>query len=69
MNINERFNKERARKLHVDNLPDNSFVEYCPKCNFQMHPEVHSLKFCPACKSPLVGVTLTKEMRALINGE
>ena len=69
MNINERFNKERAKKLFVDNLPDNSFVEYCPKCNFQMHPEVHSLKFCPACKSGLVGIVLTKEMRILISVE
>ena len=69
MKLNDRFNKERVRKLNIGGLPDNALIEYCPKCNFQLHPEVKALRFCPACKSPLVAIALSKEMRALINGE
>jgi ssDNA-binding Zn-finger/Zn-ribbon topoisomerase 1 len=69
MKLNERFNKERARRLQIKGIKENSLIEYCPKCNFQLHPEVKSLKFCPICKTPLVALTLTKEMANLINGE
>ena len=69
MNINERFNKARAKKLRIEGLKENSFVEYCPNCNFQLHTDVKSLKFCPACRTPLVGVVLTEEMIELINGD
>lgn len=68
MRVNERFNKKRARALSINGLPKNALIEYCPKCSFQLHPEVKSLKFCPVCKSSLVAVTLTEELRNLING-
>ena len=69
MNINDRFNKERARKLNITGLVEGSLVEYCAKCSFQLHPEVKALRICPVCKAPLVAFTLTKEMIALISGE
>jgi len=69
MNINKRFNKARAKKLQIEGLAKGSFLEYCPNCNFQLHPELKSLKFCPACKTPLVGIALTEEVISLINGD
>lgn len=69
MKLNKRFNKKRVKALQIKGLQENSLIEYCPKCNFQLHPEVKSLRFCPICKSPLVALTLTKEMIDLINGE
>jgi len=66
MKLNDRFNKERVKYLSTKGYKDNDILEYCAKCNFQLYPGVHSLKFCPVCKSPLIAITVTPEMRALI---